>query len=311
MGNQVYAHDANDGTPLWMIRLGRPLKNSHALDWFNINDNWGVLSTGVIHLSTLYCVAAVASDGTTATEVFILFAIDIARGAVIRQLQLTQPNTVMQRKQRASLTFTAINGRNTVFIPWSTMQEFQSGSHGYITAIDADSFKVTAELNTTQGGSEGGIWQSGQGLLADAAGDLYLLTANGDYDGVNSFGECFLRVRYDGSSLKVVDHWSPFLDRSRPPAFTDQDLGSGAPIIIPELNLIAGAGKDGVLFTRALNKFSTEISPAQWYDFYPGDNIDAANTANLNQNWFGRTHNLHGSSPVWKASDGYRVYCWG
>jgi hypothetical protein len=91
--------------------------------------------------------------------------------------------------------------------------------------------------------------------------------------------------------FKVVDHWTPFLDSVRAPraaadvgdreatptttrayamvspdradaagniALTadearDMDLGSGGPVVIDELGLVLGAGKDGILYAVRLN----------------------------------------------------------
>jgi hypothetical protein len=62
---------------------------------------------------------------------------------------------------------------------------------------------------------------AGQGAVADAQGFLYVLTGNGDFDGVSQWGESFLKLKYTPSSggvpatLQVVDHWTPWTDLVR------------------------------------------------------------------------------------------------
>ena len=57
MANNVYAWDANDGTPLWTRNLGNPVRGSRDIDAYLINDHWGVLSTPVIDLDVGCCTA--------------------------------------------------------------------------------------------------------------------------------------------------------------------------------------------------------------------------------------------------------------
>ncbi len=61
----------------------------------------------------------------------------------------------------------------------------------------------------------------GQGAAADAQGNLYVITGNGDFDGVSQWGESFLKLKYTPAagqvpaSLKVIDHWTPWTDLAR------------------------------------------------------------------------------------------------
>src|SRR2546425_8072571 len=78
MANNIWAFDANDGTPIWQqpVNLGRPIKpkprphkgfpNATEIDRWGINILWGILSTPVIDLDTnrMYVVNWTSSDGT-------------------------------------------------------------------------------------------------------------------------------------------------------------------------------------------------------------------------------------------------------
>ena len=49
-------------------------------------------------------------------------------------------------------------------------------------AYSESTLQQTAILNLTPNGSEGSIWMSGNGLAADAGGNIYFLDANGTFD---------------------------------------------------------------------------------------------------------------------------------
>ena len=87
-------------------------------------------------------------------------------------------------------------------------------------AFDVASNQMSAMLALTAG--EGaGVWMAGQGAAADADGNLYVLTGNGDFDGVGQWGESFLKLKYTPpeagtpGKLEVTDHWTPWTDLAR------------------------------------------------------------------------------------------------
>ncbi len=329
MANQVYVFDANTGATLWMMQLGTPITGTSQIDGWLINDHWGILSTGVIDGTTLYVVTWSSPDGTAAKGRHQLHEISLANGAEIRPAIALDAAGSTQRKQRASLVLTEIDGVKTIFIPWGTIQETAHGAHGYVSAVDVASWRVVTEWNSTPTGSGAGIWMAGQGLAADTQGYLYAITGNGDFDGVKNFGESFVKLHYDGKSIMPVDWWSPFLDSARGGDWDDMDLGSGGVTLIPALQLVLGAGKDGILYVlgwRSMGETTLadlEKSPAanyaklktppQWFTFFPGYSVDAApaNIANLNQLYFNRTHHMHSTPVYWNSAGGPRLYCWG
>ena|SRR5438067_12502153 len=52
MANDILAYDFADGKLLWKVNLGNPITGSKAIDFWTINDHWGILSTGVIDPDT-------------------------------------------------------------------------------------------------------------------------------------------------------------------------------------------------------------------------------------------------------------------
>lgn len=312
MSNHVYAHDARDGTPLWMTWLGVPIDGSPKIDGHLINDHWGILSTGQIDGTLLYVVSWTSQDGTAANGQHRLHAIDLTRGIQAKPpLALSQETTTMQRKQRASLS---LMGR-TLYIPWGTIQETAKGAHGFVTAVDVDTWKVTGELNLTPTGSGAGIWMAGQGMSSNGA-YLYAMTGNGDYDGVQNFGECF--IKFD-KNLRVVDQWSPFRDSVRAPTDQDKlrgngdmDLGAGGCIYIPESDLVVGAGKDGILYVLRASNMKAGPITAPTFITFNGMGIDPtpANLYDLNTvmaRTDRRTHHMHSTPVYWQG----KLYVWG
>jgi len=87
------------------------------------------------------------------------------------------------------------------------------------------------------------IWQTGRAPAIDPAGNIYLATGNGDYDGVTAFGESVLKLSGDLSILDwyTPEPWSAWNDN-------DLDLGSTGMILIPNTNLMLSGGKSGHLF---------------------------------------------------------------
>jgi hypothetical protein len=116
--------------------------------------------------------------------------------------------------------------------------------HGFLMAYDAQTLEQKAVFNTSPTGTEASIWQSGQGPAADDEGNVYVVTGNGSWDGVQNFSESFLKFT---PQLKLLDWFTPTnhfaLDKA------DNDLNSSGATLIPGTYLVVGGGKEGVLYT--------------------------------------------------------------
>jgi outer membrane protein assembly factor BamB len=303
MGNQVYVHDANDGTPLWMMRLGNPVIGSRKIDGWMINQNWGVLSTGVVWNGSLYVVAWTSPDGTPTKGSHYLYALDLAKGVQTRAPLLLVGPSNMPRKQRSGLVIVG----SRLFIAWGTIAETADDAHGFVTSVDLGTWKKLKELNTTEKGSGAGIWMAGQAPASDDK-FLYFMTGNGDYDGVTNFGESFVKLDLD---LNVVDHWSPFkdVDRGTGGGWDDMDLGSGGCLLIPGLDIVLGCGKDGILYVlRASNLKAGPLQPPIFFTFNGlGLNATPKDVKTLNTLVNGKTHHMHSTPVYWNG----KLFCWG
>ena len=249
MANVVRGVDATTGAALWQTPpLGTPITGSDSLgpngpnamcpganqtiDCYQINDKWGVLSTGVIDPDTarVYLVAWISPDGTPQNGQHYMYVLNIADGTqavppvLLDGASGSQTWSSVMRKQRSSLVMTNISGRKTIFFASGTIMELGQGAAGWVLAYDVATNQVTAALATSLGAG-GGIWMGGQGLAADAQGFLYGVTGNGpSFDGVNNFPESILKIQYPPpapptpASLKIVSWWTPYTDAARSPS---------------------------------------------------------------------------------------------
>jgi outer membrane protein assembly factor BamB len=104
---------------------------------------------------------------------------------------------------------------------------------------------------------------SGGGPAADAAGNIYLLTANGVFETAmdsngfpqgKDYGNSFLKISTTGGGLNIVDYFT--MSNEIAESSKDEDLGSGGEMLLPDLtdstgtvrHLMIGAGKDGNIY---------------------------------------------------------------
>ena len=159
-----------------------------------------------------------------------------------------------QYAERAALLL--VNGM--LYLTWTSHCDIRP-YNGWVMAYDASTLKQKSALNLTPGGDEGAIWQSGAGPAADPQGNIYVMTANGDFDtsldargfpARADFGNSFLKINEIKSRLQVADYFTMFDVQTQNE--NDNDLGSGGPLVLPDMldargtlrHLVIGAGKD-------------------------------------------------------------------
>jgi hypothetical protein len=179
----------------------------------------------------------------------------------------------LREHQRSALTL--VNG--TIYIAWASHGD-NGPYHGWVLAYDAATLQLKGVFNDTPNAlpgstSEGGIWQSGGRLSADAQGNLFFETGNGAFDETldangfpanGDYGDSFIKLVADPSTtstnqningwgLKVADYFTPHNELALSQA--DQDLGSGGVLLLPNSvgnaahpHLLVGAGKQGVIY---------------------------------------------------------------
>lgn len=254
--DSVYAFDADatsaqTAQTFWQISLGTFVVKD---DYSGVSPNVGILSTPVIDVTTntMYVVAESSSGA-----LFTLHALDVTTGKEKFggpvPITGTYPGTGVDSSggnislevdcyQRMGLALNPIS--NAIYIP------FGSCNHGWVLAYDKTSLKQTAVFNDTPDGAGGGLWASGgAAAIDDTNGSLYLMSGvdEGDQNYSQlSYNDSFLRL--DPTNLSVVDFFAP--DNNLVLAENDADLGSGSPILMPDISpsVAIGGGKDGNVF---------------------------------------------------------------
>jgi hypothetical protein len=149
-----------------------------------------------------------------------------------------------QESQRPGL---ALLPNGIVYVAWASHED-ASPYHGWVMGFDKTSLNIVSVYNSSPNGRQGGIWMSGGAPAADASNNLYVMTGNADYDGLNDFGDSLLKLS-TAAGLSLTDWFTPsdqaFLDSN------DLDLGSGGAVVLldqpsgPVRHLLIGGGKQG------------------------------------------------------------------
>jgi hypothetical protein len=157
--------------------------------------------------------------------------------------------------------------------------------HGWIMAYKASTLQQVAVWNSTADGHAGAIWSGGTALSADSSGNIYVVTANGDFGlgfGPNA-SDSVLRLTYDPSvtdptkAIRVADYFTP--DNQEMLASDDNDLGSSGLMLIPGTHLGTVAGKEGSIYLVDLNNLGhfNATDNSNIPQFLPGVLGDRAN----------------------------------
>jgi outer membrane protein assembly factor BamB len=119
--------------------------------------------------------------------------------------------------------------------------------------MDAQTLRPVSVFNDTPNGSQGGIWQSGSGLAADASGNIYASIGNGTYDGARGkdFGDSLVKLSPRPGQSRVLDWFTPANQAYL--GANDLDFGSGGPVLLPDQpgpfpHEALGVDKNGTLY---------------------------------------------------------------
>src|SRR5262249_26291099 len=109
---------------------------------------------------------------------------------------------------------------------------------GWVMSYNASTLAQEAVFNTEPSpleGFDGGVWMAGDGIAADASGNLFFGTGNGDYDNsTGDYGDSIVKLNGPGAGLFTVADWfSPFNQSIL--GEEDIDLGSGGLVLLPDL----------------------------------------------------------------------------
>jgi uncharacterized repeat protein (TIGR01451 family) len=271
--DSVYAFDADGGsaTPLWHVSFINPsagittVPASDTNECCDIAPEIGITSTPVIDpsTSTIYLVAKTKEvSGSTTAYRHRLHALDLATGAekfggpVILQASVSgrgvgsSGNTLtfnsLRENQRPALLL--VNG--VIYIGFGSHGDNQP-YHGWLLGYSASSLQRVMTYCATPDGEGAGIWQANGGPAADAAGNIYFITADGTFSantGGRDYGTSFVKISPSGT---VLDYFTPADQADL--NLSNFDLGAAGPLLLPDQpgshpHLMISAGKNNTAY---------------------------------------------------------------
>ena len=272
VNNTIYAFDGDDGTLYWQKNYTaagmRPPRNVDMTGacgggYQDFSGNIGIVGTPVIDAArgTMYFVARGTSAGTTYAQ--HLHAVNILDGTEVAGSPTAITATAngngdgsvngvitfnaQRQNQRQALTL--VNG--VVYVSFSSHCDW-GPYHGWILGYDAATLAQRTVYNATPNGYAAGMWESGNGMAADAVGNVYVVTGNGtvgdggDPTNLTNRGESALKLTPSGSTLRVASYFTPFNYQ----ALNDDDVdyGSMGGFLIPGSDYYVTGGKDGNIY---------------------------------------------------------------
>jgi hypothetical protein len=278
----VYAYDADSPSCVQLWKTSFLGTNVTTMPWTDTSNSTndvypeiGITSTPVIDpaTNTMYVVAktkeTVGTGCSQGSPCYIsrLHALDITSGAE----KFGGPVVISAANFDSFLHFNRpalllING--TIYIAFGSHGDgcpWQGWLFGYNPATLAQKFVWnTADPSGCNGAS---IWDGGAGPAADASGNVYATTGNGNYDGTKNFSESALKISPTGT---LLDWFTPF-NRSVLDA-NDIDMGSAGIVILPDSmgstahpHLLVATGKIAVLYL---------LDQTNLGKFHSGSNLD-------------------------------------
>jgi hypothetical protein len=260
--NSVYAFDADDpnaSAPLWQVNLGIPVPsqdiciitgdtNPADCPYLDINPEIGITSTPVIDLNAaIIYVVARTKNLSDNTYHYFLHALDLTTGdeRFAGPVEITGQDTLTFdptfHNQRPALLL--VNG--VLYIAFGSVGDIGTWN-GWVMSYNAATLQQIGIVAIAPDDCCGGVWSSGQGMVADALNNVYLMTGDGDFNanvsGGRDYGDSF--VKFGGSSLAVTDYFTPYNQANLFSGNTD--LGSGGPMLLPGTSLLVGMGKDAI-----------------------------------------------------------------
>ncbi|HEV7923970.1 MAG TPA: chitobiase/beta-hexosaminidase C-terminal domain-containing protein, partial [Verrucomicrobiae bacterium] len=316
--DSVFAFDADNNSganasPLWQTSfLGpgvttMPSGDSGSSD---ITPEIGITATPVIDpvSGTIYCEVKTLEGGST--FVHRLHALDITTG--LERTNFDGP-VVIQCTNYPGVGNGDNDGENPPHVLWNAEKEHDRPAltllngvvylayashgdatpyHGWFFGYNATNLSLAPSVynSTPNGGngtfSGGGFWDGGGGPSVDAQGNMYFQTGNGNFDQVatitssNNYAMSVIKFA-TSNGLQMVDFFAPSDAVSL--SGGDEDLGSAAPIILPDSagsaahpHLVVGGGKTSPIYLMDRDNMgrwnsTTDQIVQEFNGSYPGD----------------------------------------
>jgi len=283
--DSVYAFDAesnagSNAAPLWQASFINPAAGvttvpSGETSQPNITPEVGITGTPVIDPSTgtIYVEARTKEvAGGITNYAHRLHALDISTG--FERTNFNSPVVITATNYPGTGTPGYADNDGAGHVLWNPLREHcrpgllllngivyfayaspgdHSPYHGWVYGYDAHTLAQNGVFNSTPNGGLGGVWQAGNGLVADSVGNVYIETGNGTFDATNSnYGDSVLKLSTT-NGLSVADYFTPCNAANL--ESQDLDLGSGGSVVLPDSvgsathpHLLLGASKIGAIY---------------------------------------------------------------
>jgi hypothetical protein len=313
--NTIFAFDANtlSTTPLWQTNLGAPVPAQSAAGGacpaFSAGNELGILSTPVIDITTntIYAVSTSPTSSGTAYEYF-LNALDITTGkpkfGSPVQIQGQVPGngydsvngfvTLNQDTTHAQRTALLLSGGN-VYMGFASCGPDFDPWHGWMFSYNASNLSQNWVFNSTPNDMRGGIWQSGFGPVADTAGNIYFVTANGDPSNADPYSDSVVMLTPAGvPTAYQFTNWSQI-------STDDLDISSAGLIRVPNTSYLLSGGKMGIV--AVLNSSGGNLTLQQSFQATSPCPTPITSDATC--------HKMHGDAFWSDGGTGGYLYVWG
>lgn len=252
--DSVYAFDADNygtGAPLWKTSLLNAGETPLASV---IKPVQGVTSTPVIDPTT-NTIYVVSTQKSSSASTFRLNALDITTGAQKSGSPVTINASVAATNSdsvngRETLTTSCIQRAALLLANNNVYMGFGSCHSGWLVAYNAATLAQTGVFNASPNlngegpyASAGGVWMGAGGPVADSAGNIYITTGNGPWDGSTAYGDSILKF---SPNLTLEDYFTP--DDYAYLNCADGDLAAGGLMLIPGTGQLLAGGKGGMIY---------------------------------------------------------------
>jgi len=270
--DSVYAFDADNNAginaqPLWHVSFINPAAGITTVPGtvqgctgVTAFTELGIVSTPVIdpNTGTLYVIAKTDENGTF---VHRLHALDVATGqekfngpVKLKATFRTNTGSVATFKDLYQMNrpgLLLVNG--TIYAGFGS-NGCNYGNQGWVLAYDALTLQQVGAFDTSPVKGLSSIWQSGAGLTADSAGNIYAETGEGPFDadmGGQDFGSSVLKLTQTPNGLPLTDYFTPYNQATL--SQMDLDLSSAGVLVLPDQpgahpHLAVATGKKGILY---------------------------------------------------------------
>ena len=272
--NWVYGLNPSSGAVRWARQFGTPVESGEGktIDCPDLQPHTGITGTPVIDTEhdIAYFVSNQYISGSSGPIAWYMHGVDLANGEEVMRVEIKG-----EAQNRPGVSFEAAQQlQRPALLMMNGVVYAGFGSHcdntpyeGWIAGVSASGQLTTMWASSAKGGS---IWQSGGGLVSDGPGQILFTASNEDgahgegdpgpgpgNNPPSGLGESVIRAAVQpGGGLRAADFFSPFNSAELDENGQDLDLGSAAPVALPEFpfgtnkvpHLLVQASKQGWLY---------------------------------------------------------------